>query len=726
MTALKLRIPAAGPLTAADHDENMLRLFGFPTLEDMMADEDRDYTFYAAGATVITRAEGYRYQVADAGATDQHLTTAAGLKLYVLSSDDGTYSFGAFNPAGNDDDNDGDDDLAPFNLAVKVAVGNILKMPQRNYFLSDTSEIRASIHIDGNGSRIRWPAGTTGIITGSFYSYKLTGVYNKSLTGAAMIAWQAGLVKYAGKVYHPNTSQNSTYTSAQLGAEQPGTGSRWVEIRDEEGKDATVQVWAGPGTYTTVSFDPAHQSHHTFKPGTYVVCRPSNVSYLVAPVDASDHDHETMFGAKLYELPPEEYISNATSAAPSLANLTLDGTATTGDMADGIRGRTTTKLDNVIVENFSQHGINLQAFAPQYNWSNPASWGNANKSKAAGCTTRRNARFGLLVRGTDCNSSLIYGHDSHGNGRQGIYDDSQLGNNYMGCRTWGNGNGTAAGNTGGRSSVVSHGGNLYQAAYLGGVIYSVPDAQLEAYVEVEPGDDEAVWKFMREGEPSDEFPAWQSGQTPGFYFHGGGVRSNNTARATWAGTGWGDDEGGGVFQGSFILNLGGYQPNMNDGSQLTGENGGTMVVDTLRVANGNNVVSLGKDANFPGLVLAATKSGPGAAAVWRLLFSGGLLNFTFQNHSSGNAFNITDEDTDLNFGTSAPLPYRFIANRGIFIGAGNNARRHDTLTAAPTTGQAARGDVIYNRNPSAGGNVGWICVTAGTPGTWKAFGTIEA
>ena len=47
-------------------------------------------------------------------------------------------------------------------------------------------------------------------------------------------------------------------------------------------------------------------------------------------------------------------------------------------------------------------------------------------------------------------------------------------------------------------------------------------------------------------------------------------------------------------------------------------------------------------------------------------------------------------------------------------------------TAAPTTGTWIGGDIVYNSAPSAGGKIGWICVTAGTPGTWKAFGAIDA
>ena len=47
-------------------------------------------------------------------------------------------------------------------------------------------------------------------------------------------------------------------------------------------------------------------------------------------------------------------------------------------------------------------------------------------------------------------------------------------------------------------------------------------------------------------------------------------------------------------------------------------------------------------------------------------------------------------------------------------------------TAAPASGTWRQGDVIWHRTPSASGNIGWVCVTAGTPGTWKTFGAISA
>jgi hypothetical protein len=47
------------------------------------------------------------------------------------------------------------------------------------------------------------------------------------------------------------------------------------------------------------------------------------------------------------------------------------------------------------------------------------------------------------------------------------------------------------------------------------------------------------------------------------------------------------------------------------------------------------------------------------------------------------------------------------------------------VSAAPTTGTWARGDILWNVTASAGGFAGFICVTAGTPGTWKTFGAIS-
>jgi hypothetical protein len=50
----------------------------------------------------------------------------------------------------------------------------------------------------------------------------------------------------------------------------------------------------------------------------------------------------------------------------------------------------------------------------------------------------------------------------------------------------------------------------------------------------------------------------------------------------------------------------------------------------------------------------------------------------------------------------------------------------DSFAAAPTAGTWAKGDFVRNANPSELGAVsskyvlhGWVCITAGTPGTWR-------
>lgn len=51
--------------------------------------------------------------------------------------------------------------------------------------------------------------------------------------------------------------------------------------------------------------------------------------------------------------------------------------------------------------------------------------------------------------------------------------------------------------------------------------------------------------------------------------------------------------------------------------------------------------------------------------------------------------------------------------------------REKPSITAPKTGTYNRGAIVYNTAPAPGTNIGWVCVAAGTPGTWKAFGAIE-
>jgi hypothetical protein len=48
------------------------------------------------------------------------------------------------------------------------------------------------------------------------------------------------------------------------------------------------------------------------------------------------------------------------------------------------------------------------------------------------------------------------------------------------------------------------------------------------------------------------------------------------------------------------------------------------------------------------------------------------------------------------------------------------------MSAAPTANVWEVGDTVYNSSPTAGGFIGWVCTLAGTPGTWKTFGSVTS
>jgi len=66
-------------------------------------------------------------------------------------------------------------------------------------------------------------------------------------------------------------------------------------------------------------------------------------------------------------------------------------------------------------------------------------------------------------------------------------------------------------------------------------------------------------------------------------------------------------------------------------------------------------------------------------------------------------------------GADVKALYGAIGNQIQFYGA-----------TAPVVGTWKRGDIVWNTTPSAAGVPGWVCVTAGTPGTWKTWGAISA
>jgi hypothetical protein len=77
-----------------------------------------------------------------------------------------------------------------------------------------------------------------------------------------------------------------------------------------------------------------------------------------------------------------------------------------------------------------------------------------------------------------------------------------------------------------------------------------------------------------------------------------------------------------------------------------------------------------------------------------------INNFVYRYTTAAVSYNGTQNDTTFN-------DFRWIGNKKVSTG-----------TAAPTVGTWAQGDMVLN---NTGQPFAWVCVTAGTPGTWKAI-----
>lgn len=100
----------------------------------LLADTTLTYTAgqpgtVAAGGYVQTRAEGFSYQVAASGASDQHVTTAGGVKLYVLPVD-GAYPLAALGPVTS----------ATIATAVSAFAGEVMAIDAGTYSLTSGAD----------------------------------------------------------------------------------------------------------------------------------------------------------------------------------------------------------------------------------------------------------------------------------------------------------------------------------------------------------------------------------------------------------------------------------------------------------------------------------------------------------------------------------------------------------------------------------------------------------
>jgi hypothetical protein len=111
------------------------------------------------------------------------------------------------------------------------------------------------------------------------------------------------------------------------------------------------------------------------------------------------------------------------------------------------------------------------------------------------------------------------------------------------------------------------------------------------------------------------------------------------------------------------------------------------------------------------------------------------LNGPTNNHISSCSFGITGSGTGTllcqgnTFKTVTEPTYNIACNGTLLVGIYQttpNILTGNFDGSPPAYGTWARGDQCMNPLPSAGGTPGWVCVTGGAPGTWKAMANIAA
>jgi hypothetical protein len=132
----------------------------------------------------------------------------------------------------------------------------------------------------------------------------------------------------------------------------------------------------------------------------------------------------------------------------------------------------------------------------------------------------------------------------------------------------------------------------------------------------------------------------------------------------------------------------------------------TLTVSFALDAAGGAIWSAGRT----GYTGSAIERFRGADVVRSLDYSDGSVSYLW-----------TGAGTTMAFGRAAIVP-----NVHVFYNFSLGTRIWAEGTVAPTTGSHAQGERVWNTAPVAGGTEGWVCVTSGTPGTWKTFGTIAA
>jgi hypothetical protein len=177
-----------------------------------------------------------------------------------------------------------------------------------------------------------------------------------------------------------------------------------------------------------------------------------------------------------------------------------------------------------------------------------------------------------------------------------------------------------------------------------------------------------------------------------------------------------------------VLTVGGPKSVPVVGARIYAHEGAPAAQDTFAIVsrtNGAIRTRFGAGDSVDGILTSFNSSigGAGALALAFPSFYPTILHWT--NWRGYYGTEVIPFQISMNGASASDAPWG--TNRMNFpTGFGLGGRKVLSGTAAPASGAFNAGDMLFNSAPAAGGPMGWMCVTAGDPGTWKAMPNLAA
>lgn len=408
-------------------------------------------------------------------------------------------------------------------------------------------------------------------------------------------------------------------------------------------------------------------------------------------------------------------LSTYSSHTSVIEGICFLGSGGTDRDAHGVKLRGTATFRDCAFEAFSGDLINNEASASVA--SSADNFGLTSGSHFERVYLRYAGNWAMYTEGADTSASCFISIDCQHARLGGIYDNSAFGNAYI------------------RPGIHSFGNGIKGQVHHGGRHYVLVDPTAGIGASTTPGTNNRIWYDVEAGGVTASYPAWSALDTYEMSSPIGGnpVAFSNTCVVVDP-----------YIEGNVPISL-------SPGSIVIGGTGGaTRYTRKLAAGSGTDALNcptgMGgykgyspSHADLGSWFESTVGVGDGIIAqhgqesdgfLWKWEFSGADIYYGYGGQGSGNPVisKIAGPNTTETFGTSTAQPH-WKGYYGLAIGSRSamaDAVRVVAGSAAPVTGTWRIGDRVFNNNATAGGNAGWICVTAGTPGVWKTFGTIAA